>query len=40
MLWQDVVRKEMSKVKVAFQVLEGDDSPPPDISANPVSFNI
>ena len=28
-LWQDAVRKEMSKVRVAFQVLDDDDSPPP-----------
>jgi Reverse transcriptase (RNA-dependent DNA polymerase) len=28
-LWQDAVRKEMSKVRVAFQVMGDDDSPPP-----------
>ena len=28
-LWQDAVRKEMSKVRVAFQVMGDDDVPPP-----------
>jgi hypothetical protein len=28
-LWQDAVRKEMSKVRVAFQVLDDDETPPP-----------
>jgi hypothetical protein len=28
-LWQDAIRKEMTKVRVAFQVLEGDSEPPP-----------
>jgi hypothetical protein len=28
-LWQDAVRKEMSKVRIAFHVLDDDDSPPP-----------
>ncbi|KAI2513194.1 Reverse transcriptase (RNA-dependent DNA polymerase) [Fragilaria crotonensis] len=28
-MWQDAVRKEMSKVRIAFQTLGDDDSPPP-----------
>ncbi len=28
-LWQDAIRKEMTKVQVAFQVLNGDSEPPP-----------
>jgi hypothetical protein len=28
-LWQDAIRKEMSKVRIAFQLLDGGENPPP-----------
>jgi hypothetical protein len=39
-LWQDAVRKEMKNFRIAFKILNGEESVPPNLPKDPLSYDI
>jgi hypothetical protein len=39
-LWQDAVRKEMQNVRIAFKILNGEESVPPNLPRDPLPYDI
>jgi hypothetical protein len=39
-LWQDAVRKEMNNVRITFKILNGEESVPPNLPRDPLSYDI
>jgi hypothetical protein len=39
-LWQDAVRKAMKNVRIAFMILNGEESTPPGLPRDPLPYDI
>jgi hypothetical protein len=39
-IWQDAVRKEMKNVRIAFKIVNGEESAPPGLPRDPLPYNI
>jgi hypothetical protein len=39
-LWQDAVRKQMKNVIISFKIINGEESAPPNLSRDSLSYDI
>jgi hypothetical protein len=39
-LWHDTVRKEMKNFRIAFKIINGEESAPPNLPRDPLQYDI